>query len=220
MQLPWFKVFQLTIYFCSDEWEEIVTIEIGGPSIRGSRKYYVHPSRLIEESRFFKACLNTRNNMQEARTRVVKMPEVKPEVFAYFIQWIYNGSLSHEGVDFDAEPDKDATTIESEPRKEIGFFHLVKLWKLAGFLQAERLRNEIVDEVARLACKHNAVFGPEDTQTLWNDDENETRGLKLLIVDLFVGMNTKKLVKEVEDSWYVTCFPRCGGRYFSLKYFL
>ena len=197
----------------SDDWEAVTTIEVGKLKANGApERYSVHTNLLIKNSCFFEACLNPRSGMVESARHHVELPEIEPAVFSYFVQWIYNGSLSHHGVEFEAVEDKDAKTIleelttgpkKHEPKKEIGFFHLVKLWKLAGFLQAERLRNEIIDEVARLSTKHNAVFGPEDTQILWGDEENEVAGLKALVVDLFAGMKTTKLVREAEDSWFV-----------------
>ena len=198
----------------SDDWEAVTTIEVGEPKADGTReRYSVHTHLLSKSSRFFEACLNPRSGMVEAARHHVDLPEIESAVFSYFVQWIYNGSLSHHGVEFEGVEEKDAKAIleelttgpkKKEPKKEIGFFHLVKLWKLAGFLQAERLRNEIIDEVARLSTIHNAVFGPEDTQMLWGDEENEIAGLKVLVVDLFAGMKTTKLVREAEESWFVS----------------
>ena len=89
------------------------------------------------------------------------------------------------------------------PRKnrEVAFFHLIRLYNLAGYLQHEGLKNSIVDEVARVAVKRNAVPGPDDTCEIWTanpGNAGKLKGLGSLVVDLFAGMRTEKLLREGE----------------------
>lgn len=88
--------------------------------------------------------------------------------------------------------------------RQVGFFWLVRLYRLAAFLGAEELRNEIVDEVARLSDAYNAMLSASDTRELWVDGR-EIGGEKLqrLVLDLFVRKNTARLVEGSVDRWWV-----------------
>ena len=74
------------------------------------------------------------------------------------------------------------------------------MWKLAGFLRFERLRNAVLDEVAMVTEKFNAVLSPDDTRELWGEG-GEGRGLRGLVLDLFAFKNTEILLETHDDSW-------------------
>ena len=151
----------------------------------------------------------------------MSLPEACPRVFSFWLQWAYSRNLAHEEVDWDADlPSSPPSTphratggtsttsnennIEStagkRPFRHVAFFYLIRLYKLAGFLGCEELRNAIIDEIARVAVKRNAVPGPDDTFELWGV-EYEAGGLRELVLDLFVGMRTKRLLLEAQDEW-------------------
>ena len=147
----------------------------------------MHTPILTTLSPFFRAALSPVSAFLEATTNTVSLPEASPPIFSYFVQYAYTRSLAHE-------------ELEAE---NPAFFWLVRLWKLAGYLGCEALRNDILGEVGRCADKWNAVFSPNDTRELWNDEGEGLKGLKKMCVDLFVYKKTDSLMIGHEDSWLV-----------------
>ena len=152
----------------------------------------------------------------------MSLPEACPRVFSFWLQWAYGRNLAHEEVDWDADlpssppttprrttggtsissynEDDTKSTVGKRPSRHVGFFHLIRLYKLAGFLGCEELRNAIINEIARVAVKRNAVPGPDDTFELWGV-EYEVGGLRELVLDMFVGMRTERVLMEAKDEW-------------------
>ncbi|MCJ1397425.1 hypothetical protein MMC11_000618 [Xylographa trunciseda] len=196
------------------------TVIVGPP--RNQQTFSAHTHILKSSSRFFAAALSPASIFSEAAANTVALPEACPRVFSFWLQWAYTGNLAHEEVDWDGDLPSSPPTpphhqiggmlitnnIEDEtilaaskrPPRHVAFFHLIRLYKLAGFLGCEELRNAIVDEIARVAVKRNAVPGPDDTFELWSE-EYEAGGLRELVLDLFVGMRTERLLMEAKDEW-------------------
>ena len=103
------------------------------------------------------------------------------------------------------------------------YFQLIKLGSLADYIGVEKCMNDIMDEVFRLADKTNTVPTAEDTRSIWKDEEPSTtqepkkvaKGLKGVVIDLFVWKRTEVLMRSHEDSWYVDHFSLL---FFSLFY--
>lgn len=95
---------------------------------------------------------------------------------------------------------------EKQKRPPPAFFLLIRLYALANYLRCEKLRNEIIDEVARVARARNSVPGPADTHELMEEDlggksaGGRINGLRGLVIDLFVGKRTAKLI-ETREGW-------------------
>ncbi|KAK4556338.1 hypothetical protein LTR86_006482 [Recurvomyces mirabilis] len=72
------------------------TSEKSGSSSKSSpMTYAVHKELLTSASPFFAAALN--GTFAEGLDQAVKLPEEKPEIFEWFLQWLYTGSLSVAG---------------------------------------------------------------------------------------------------------------------------
>ncbi|MCJ1430791.1 hypothetical protein MMC27_000141 [Xylographa pallens] len=195
------------------------TVLVGPP--HNQQTFIAHTLILTSSSRFFAAALSPSSIFTEAAAKSVSLPEACPRVFSFWLQWAYSRNLAHEEVDWDAdlpssppsnpqrttggtsptsnENNTENTAGKRSPRHVV-FFHLIRLYKLAGFLGCEELRNAIIDEIARVAVKRNAVPGPDDTFELWGV-EYEAGGLRELVLDMFVGMRTERLLMEAKDEW-------------------
>ena len=169
----------------------------------------------MSSSNFFAAALSPNSGFSEAAANSISLPEVCPRVFAFWLQWAYTKNLAHEEVDWDGPLPSSpppplrrgpegrfikSNTVSNRPPRHVAFFHLIRLYKLAGYLGCEKLRNAIIDEIARVAVRNNAVPGPDDTFELWGE-EYEAGALRELVLDLFVGMQTGKLLMEAAEEW-------------------
>ncbi|KAK3066575.1 hypothetical protein LTR53_017022, partial [Teratosphaeriaceae sp. CCFEE 6253] len=71
-----------------------VEIVVGddGEKSRPRTKYVVHKELLTAASPFFAAALD--GTFAEGLDQAVRLPEEKPEIFEWFLQWLYTGSLT------------------------------------------------------------------------------------------------------------------------------
>lgn len=71
----------------------VATVRVGEPSnkSRPETKYLVHKELLTSASPFFAAALN--GTFAEGLDQEVRLPEEKPEIFEWFLQWLYTGTL-------------------------------------------------------------------------------------------------------------------------------
>ncbi|MCJ1474079.1 hypothetical protein MMC13_002737 [Lambiella insularis] len=183
----------------------ITTIHVGPP--KSNTTFHAHTPLLTASSSFFAAALSPTSAFLEATTNIISLPEVCPSTFRFWLQWLYTRNLAHEDVDWDPPaaapalaPPPSTTTAAPPPKRPIAFFPLIRLYKVAAFLGCEALLNDLVDEIARVSTAHNAAPGPHDTYELWGE-ECAVGGVRELVLDLFVGLKTEKLVREAADEW-------------------
>lgn len=69
------------------------TVLVGEPNNkqRPETKYLIHKELLTSASPFFAAALN--GTFAEGMDQTVRLPEEKPEIFEWFCQWLYTGTL-------------------------------------------------------------------------------------------------------------------------------
>ena len=69
---------------------EIVKVIVGSPN---TKEVSAHTSILTRSSKFFAAALNPQSGFAEAQKGVVELPEVMPEVFLHWLQWVYSSGF-------------------------------------------------------------------------------------------------------------------------------
>ncbi|KAI9738795.1 MAG: hypothetical protein M1834_008302 [Cirrosporium novae-zelandiae] len=157
----------------------IVKVEIGPESI----PFWVHKEIICSQSPFFHVAFN--GSFKEAIDQAIKLPEDSPEVFEYFMQWLYTGSLAHEAVD----SDKPA------------FHILIRLYILADKLSIPQLKIDLVSKFIDTAEQKNCVPNADDTHIVY-EELRESSPMRLLVLDLFMYKKTEKLIETDEDSWH------------------
>ncbi|KAK3054881.1 hypothetical protein LTR09_004039 [Extremus antarcticus] len=72
---------------------DMATVLVGEPNdkTRPETKYIIHKDLLTSASPFFAAALN--GTFAEGLDQTVRLPEEKPEIFEWFLQWLYTGTL-------------------------------------------------------------------------------------------------------------------------------
>lgn len=75
----------------------MATVVVGDEknTTRPALTYLVHKELLTSASPFFAAALNS--TFAEGLGQIVRLPEEKPEIFEWFLQWLYTGSLTVPG---------------------------------------------------------------------------------------------------------------------------
>jgi hypothetical protein len=210
---------------------EVATIIVGGAhsqdslSTRGQGQttYTIHKDLLTAESPFFSAALN--GAFAEGLDQTVHLPEEKPEIFEWFLWWLYTGSLTTptagmchgetrhqrmhgalglapQGIPFQHHPhmthgDGDLRNSAGSPK----YFLLLDLYALSDKLMTTTLCNHIVDTVARLSESTNSVPTPSDTWILY-DTIRDNAPMRKLVLDLFAYKKTDKLLESHKDEWH------------------
>ncbi|MCJ1251441.1 hypothetical protein MMC30_008674 [Trapelia coarctata] len=112
-------------------------------------------------------------------------------------------ALDLTSLSLTSTPDQKSKS-KKEKRQPPAFFYLIRLYKLADYLGCELLRNNIIDEVARVARARNTVPCPDDTWELMEEGMGgksmggKINGLRGLAIDLFVGKKTANLIRTSE----------------------
>ncbi|KAF2459689.1 hypothetical protein BDY21DRAFT_275119, partial [Lineolata rhizophorae] len=150
--------------------------------------FVIHRDLLTHYSPFFAAAL--KGNFAEAETQKVNLPDERVDTFEIFVEWLYSQRL-----DTTAPPQATGPFLkDGKP----AFFSLLHLYSLADRLCIEDLRNDIVDAVATLAERANAVPTPSDTHLLYVAIR-PSAPLRALVLDLFAFKKTDALLATHPD---------------------
>nr|POE48680.1 hypothetical protein CFP56_38777 [Quercus suber] len=184
-----------------------VVVGDGEAADRPRTRYLVHKELCTAASPFFAAALDDGRGggFRETAEQAVHLPAERPEVFEWFLQWLYTGTLTSPlsaeagggGGTRDTHVDGDLCDRAGSPK----FFLLLDLWALADRLLADALCDLLLSTIARLAETTNSVPTPADTWLLY-DELPEHAGLRDLIVDLFAHKKTGRLLEAHEDAWH------------------
>lgn len=193
----------------------VVPVTVGGGADRSrpQTEFLVHKELCTAASPFFAAALN--GAFAEGLDQTVRLPEEKPEIFEWFLQWLYTGSLvtplpgfcstdppmnrlNHSAAsDALALADGDLRNPAGSPK----YFLLLDLWALSDRLLTTPLSNHIVSTIARLSETTNSVPTPSDTWILY-DTIRDNATLRALVLDLFAYKKTDKLLETHKDEWH------------------
>lgn len=195
-----------------------VPVIVGDSADKGrpETQFLVHKELLTSASPFFDAALN--GSFKEGLEQIVRLPEEKTEVFEWFLQWLYTGTLTtpsavahsvaatgqfelpvlHLGnPDIMIQADGELRNSAGSPK----YFLLIDLWALSDRMLTTPLSNHILSTIARLSEATNSVPTPSDTWILF-DSIREGSPLRTLILDLFAYKKTDKLLETHKDEWH------------------
>lgn len=190
--------------------------------------YMVHKELLTSASPFFAAALTS--TFAEGLDQTVRLPEEKPEIFEWFLQWLYTGSLTvpstttlippsplplpmhyaqqhpyaHPAAWTYTHPSLRVTNDDGDLRNHANspkYFLLIDLYGLSDRLLTTPLSNHVLSTIARLSEDSNSVPTPSDTRILYTQIR-ETSPLRALILDLFAYKKTDKLLATHKDEWH------------------
>ena len=201
----------------------MATVVVGDEknTARPALTYLIHKELLTSASPFFAAALNS--TFAEGLDQTVRLPEEKPEIFEWFLQWLYTGSLTVPGpayqvphlpphhhhqmlhaptpwtqlVQAEAASDGDLRNHAGSPK----YFLLIDLYGLSDRLLTTPLSNHILSSIARLSEATNSVPTPSDTRILY-EQIRSSAPIRSLILDLFAYKKTDKLLETHKDEWH------------------
>jgi hypothetical protein len=151
-----------------------------------------HEDYLVRHSAFFQAAL--KQEWAEGQTHTIKLPEEKPDLVAFYLDWLYGKGLP-----------TDSTKRDSRNGKVYDV--LADLYALGERLQDDKIRNIIIDEVVRFSN----LFGRETGRNYPLDYaiitiyETTTAGspARRLLVELFVTDGEAKWVREISQPEFL-----------------
>jgi poly(rC)-binding protein 2/3/4 len=206
----------------------VATVVVGEPDskLRPETKYLIHKELLTSASPFFAAALNS--TFAEGMDQTVRVPEEKPEIFEWFLQWLYTGTLKtpvprcsnisngipSSPIPYQLIPEARESAVhelrtydvrsDGDLRNSQGspkYFLLLDMYALSDRLLTSQLTNHILSTIARLSESTNSVPTPSDTWILY-DTIRENANIKTLILDLFAYKKTDKLLETHKDEWH------------------
>lgn len=151
-------------------------------------KFVLHSHLLTSVSPFFAAALN--GSFAESSSRTITLPDERPEIFEWFVQWLYSGTLRASTVPCSPTSSNTARleyitkdvvskgslasdiAMDGDLRNSAGmpkYFLLIDIYGLSDRLMTTALSNHIIDTVARLSETTNSVPTPSDTWLLYGD---------------------------------------------------
>ncbi len=164
----------------------------------------MHDGTLCSCSRFFQAAI--KSDFREAHEKVVRLPEVDPDVFESFLEWVYTKSLKHIGNDFgdtthdtnttnvvnttsnisntsNTSPSSSSTTTTKGHDVDRHYEALFQQYFLGEKLQVRALKNAVIEETIHLEQRSNFVPCAEQVKQVF---EGTVRGnqLRRLVVDM------------------------------------
>lgn len=153
----------------------------------GSRAIFVHKELLCSISPVFNASLtptNPHHHIPNTNALVLSLgEECRLEDFEYLVQWMYTRTLDHECL------------LGPHP----AYFRLIRLYILAHQFRISRLKNAVVDMIARVSDATNSCLMPQDTKLLY-EQTGEMDKLRVLVLDLFEWKVVDGLIRT-HNGW-------------------
>lgn len=171
-----------------------VTIIINEEQPDLAASFHVPESLLTEKSEFLQAAC--RNEWKEASSRIIKLPDVEPDISSLYLFWVHRDKLAlHNDWDPDGDDcEENALTVQTR---------LVKLWILADRLSDVRLCNIVIDEMVGATEKSDStglfvLFPPDLTVLIWSAT-TAGRSIRRMVIDYYI---TYVCVEGVEKNMY------------------
>lgn len=151
-------------------------------SDEATKKYYhVHRTVLVKSSDFFKRACN--KEWEEGQSKIIKLPEVEPEIFDVYLQLLYTGEVvpAEEYL-----PSRDDNSIAA--RGEIARQHwiLIEAYLLADMLLDTKSKNAIMDYLIEALRVTQKMPSPETITDVFKRTI-DTSPMRRLLID-FVAL--------------------------------
>jgi hypothetical protein len=169
----------LTI-ICSYGRETIIAVLVGPDE----HEFAIHKDVVCAKSGFFCAACSTA--WTEGREKVVRLPEVEPEVFRVYVDWAYTDALVFEA---------DSSL---KPANETSSRGIVNIYLLGDVLDDVRLRNKAME----LLNTHAISGRPPNTVTInyiWDITPTKSRLRKWIVDVTITGLSRESFVQHGAD---------------------
>ncbi|KAK3715689.1 hypothetical protein LTR37_006914 [Vermiconidia calcicola] len=153
---------------------EDITVLVGPDE----KRYVVHKNLVCDNSSFFRAACN--GDWKETKEKVVRLPEVDPDIFANYLGWIYTGELDV----------RDASSVASAPKyhdnmpvKEQTVLEIrtVDTYAFGDMVQDVRFCNTVVDELKRLVEDTKSIPAMSSVEHLYERVHRKSGFMRLWV---------------------------------------
>jgi hypothetical protein len=146
--------FKLTAYSAKNA--SFATVLVGPDA----EHFVVHESLLIHCSKFFRATLTGR--FKEAKEKTVKLEDTKPDIFEFFVHWLYYQRFP------DSKKGDNSDLVEawtSGAHAELGFHkkYMIDLFIFGDRYEVPRLRNDAISHIF-LGFRRSAAGFPSKSE--------------------------------------------------------
>ncbi len=161
-----------------------------------TKTWQLHKELLIDSSPFFAAALD--GSFAEATSKVIRLPEDNPDIFALFIQWLYVGDFAHGFCTADHTNDYDLDNNDDHHCCRASILIDIRAWILG-----DKLGCSIFKDVAMLRLIRAFDTWSIDTTTVRIAYEGSAHGSKLrkFLLDEFRHEAKADYFSDDTDEW-------------------
>ncbi|KAF2130050.1 hypothetical protein P153DRAFT_431113 [Dothidotthia symphoricarpi CBS 119687] len=169
----------------------MLTVRVGGES--NQKDFVVHESFLTARSEFFRRAMN--GSWEEAESRVVKLPQDEPEIFALYLNHVYTGrlpSISKTEEELSALAIGEFRTITTAEYDE-----MVGLFILADKFQDVASKNAAITSIFEISLHIRSdgkfkIPSPAQVRIMYRHT-SEGANIRRLVVDLWSSMSPEHI---------------------------
>lgn len=165
----------LILTFPSHDYTKTIKVLIGPEE----QIFIIHTDVVCAKSRFFKAACSGR--WKEGQEQCVRLPDVKPETFQCYVDWVYGGIFVAEG--------SGGSPVEMSTR----------LYVLGDILDDIRLRNTALKALTSYACvelKHPSV---DSICWAWSNTPPHSLFRKWIVDATFFQLRREQFAERISD---------------------
>jgi hypothetical protein len=164
----------------------------------------VHEALLVYHSAFFRAALTGR--FREAKTKTVRLEEDDPDVFEFFLHWLYYKQLPS----CDKADDKDLVARWME---ENSYYRYLQLHIFADKYQVKKLERTTLDAVFVTISAIGSLLPNYNTIELAFDSLQPDSNMCRMLVDLYCYWEDYEYTEKYDEPFHTMFLKRVWRRY-------
>lgn len=146
---------------------------------RAEERFTVHKEIICAKSKFFKAACTER--WLEGQQKTIRLPEVIPQIFQYYVDWVYTNNISKDGLPGSHQP-------------------CIRMYLLGTYLNDVKFQNKSMELIVALNDKLvNTHPGIGSAQLIWENTTPDSLLRKWFVDNIAQKVSSDFLASEYAD---------------------
>lgn len=164
-----------------DDFNNIITVLVG----REEQQFILYQDVVCAKSKFFRAACSKK--WREGQEKIVRLPEVQPDVFKAYCGWLYSGRCPEPLCTEDSDTAQQASEIN----------RLIDLHLLGETLDDIQLRNRSITVLFQSMRNQNLVAHHSHVKLVWESTLPHSQLRKMLVHVIVSRLDDKIFAKSV-----------------------